>query len=219
MGAVIVPIAFLVSPSHPVGLELKTLVLSPSGVESSHPSHAVGLEQELNIPKSTVHRWMSPSHTVGSEPSCRREKSPTRPLRSHHPTWWTQNKSSERMRCMPSITSLHPTRWAWNVKFAEPITFNPALPSPSHAVGLELFQNGTLDIKITQSPSHTVGLKHLPKSLKTQALTLSKLKQPTRGHTNPYSVAKLTRVPSGTLKTFFYYKPVFGEDINLLHGW
>jgi hypothetical protein len=50
-------------------------------------------------------------------------------------------------------------------------------------VGLELFQNGTLDIKITQSPSHIVGSKHLPKSLKIKALILSKLKQPTeRAH-------------------------------------
>jgi hypothetical protein len=32
---------------------------------------------------------------------------------------------------------------------------------------------------VMRSPSHPMGLKHLPKSLKIQALTLSKLKQPT----------------------------------------
>ena len=58
--------------------------------------------------------------------------------------------------------------------------------SPSHAVGLEqkkLYTFVSLFLDFLMSPSHIVGLKHLPKSLKIQALTLSKFKQPTgRAH-------------------------------------
>ena len=65
------------------------------------------------------------------------------------------------------------------------VVFAKAHESPSHAVGLEHrdIENATY-LKVWESPSHPVGLEHcLPKTLKTKALTLSKLKQPTeRAH-------------------------------------
>ncbi|AHE96860.1 hypothetical protein THERU_05205 [Thermocrinis ruber] len=57
--------------------------------------------------------------------------------------------------------SCYPTQWAWN----EDEEMRP--------------QNAF----IKPSPSHPVGLKHLPKSLKVKTFSLSKLKQPTeRAH-------------------------------------
>jgi hypothetical protein len=52
--------------------------------------------------------------------------------------------------------------------------------SPSHTVGSEQTLKLYYPLMKVESPSHTVGLKHLPKSLKIQASTLSKLKQPTK---------------------------------------
>jgi len=58
--------------------------------------------------------------------------------------------------------------------------------SPSHTVGLEqkkLYTFVSLFLDFLMSPSHIVGSKHLPKSLKIKTLTLSKFKQPTgRAH-------------------------------------
>ena len=100
----------------------------------------------------------------------------------------------------------HPTQWAWNgaeaIHLAEELKL---LLSPSHTVGSEqkrklcfyffmlrnsrhptqwawnkklyTFVSYFLDFRM--SPSHPMGLKPLPKSLKIQALTLSKFKQPT----------------------------------------
>jgi len=180
--------------------------------EEKSPSYPVGLERGRGIGGDTesIHKAVS---------------IPRGGLRTQKTTLYGKFQKQSR----------HPTRWARNagVKY---ITYcKPNLKSPSHAVGLELYQEGKASFYLVevspshavgsergqgdsisvgreaggeasvtiphcglgtegftsavghhstaQSPSHTVGLKHLPKTLKTKTLTLSKFRQPTeRAH-------------------------------------
>ena len=57
---------------------------------------------------------------------------------------------------------------------------------------------------ITALHNYGFTVKLSPKKLKNQNLDHIKIETVPRGYTNPYSVAKLTRVPGGTLKNLVF---------------
>jgi hypothetical protein len=57
-------------------------------------------------------------------------------------------------------TSHHPTRWAWNVYIPAPFLPPKETESPSHTVGSELWRNWEKRrLSFLPSPSHAVGLE------------------------------------------------------------
>ncbi len=119
-------------------------------------SHAVGLEQKklYTFVSLFLNFLMSPSHTVGLE----------------HLAHVKSGFRGDRVSIPRGGLRTEIVAFAWR-KY---------LKLPSHTVGLEGGEPSAVKSRpLGSSPSHPVGLKHLPKILKIQALTLSKFKQPT----------------------------------------
>jgi hypothetical protein len=194
-----------------VGLELlPLLILRSFGITYRHPTrwarNPSGHRTCVVCPAVTTPR--SGLGTLSGRDSC--PQWGILPQRRHHPTQWAWEVSLTTLwEGSFFLHHRHPTQWAWNKKaihFRKPLPQFPNVAIPHGGLGTEIFSVGSGNRKdniaiprgglgteevnalynegqASLSPSHTVGLKHLPKTLKTKTLTLSKFRQPTeRAH-------------------------------------